>query len=470
VRKELLRYGGFLFSATAARGAGILISSLTFPYLVRVLGVSGFGIWSYVVAVCAMLDLIADPGITTYVTRQVAALRFQAVDLLADYFMLRICGVMVGAAAVLGIALWEPRADVAALLRIFGIGLLVANAVSADHFLTALEAFHARSVLSVIQQLLYAALIFLKVRRPGDVVWIPIAILSSSLLAAIAGWIILFRLGLIVRLKLYPSRWRQILVPSFHYAASSLMSNLYHRAGHVLVRWFLGDYALGLYAAATRLVDLLRGFVTTIIHVLMPRLAMDSNSLPALKQTIRRVVAAMAAVSLPISFGLFVTADRLVPWILGAKFAPAISLVKWLSPYILTASAASMWAGTVLYALGRHRAYFAAAAGGAVSGVLLYLVLIPNFGLPGAAVAFVLAELVVATIAFSRLPHELRDLWKNPIIGAALASAAVMSILVRLASDHFVPLPLLVAGGALIYAASCGLYARKWFIHRLRAA
>jgi O-antigen/teichoic acid export membrane protein len=469
VRKSLIRYGGFLFSATAARGAGILITSLTFPYLVRVLGVRAYGLWSYVVAVCAVLDLIADPGITTYITQQVAARRLQAAYLLGDYFALRVCGVVIGSVAIVAISHWEPRDDVAFLLRIFGIGLLITNLLSADHFLMALESFHVRSLLSVLQQLLYAGIIFLKVRRPADVVWIPIAILSSSLLAGITGWVILHRLGMIVRLKIQPAQWRQILTPSFHYAASSLMSSLYHRSGQVLVRWLLGDYALGLYAAGTRLVDLLRGLVTTIIYVLMPRMALDSHSLPTLKQTTRQVAAAIAVVSIPISFGLFVTADRLVPLILGAKFLPAIPLVKWLSPYIITASAASLWAGTVLYALGRHRAYFAATAGGAASGLILYFALIPPFGLTGAATAFVLAELVVAAIAFANLPLELHDLWRNPIIAAALASAVVMSLLVRLA-DHFVPLPFLIAGGALVYAASCGWYARKWFSHHLRAA
>ncbi|HEX8814010.1 MAG TPA: oligosaccharide flippase family protein [Terriglobales bacterium] len=470
MKNSLARYGAFLFSATAARAAGILITSLTFPYLVRVLGVKTYGLWSYVVAVCAVLDLIADPGITTFITRHVAAHRLEATDLLADYFVLRACGAGLGVVVVLAVAHWEPRTDVALLLRLFGIGLLFVNLVSADHFLTALESFHVRSLLSVVQQIFYAAVIFLTVRHPSDVVWIPVAILGSSLLAAIAGWIMLFRLGLAVRLKLRPARWRQILVPSFHYAGSSLMSNVYHRSGHVLVRWFLGDYALGLYAAATRLVDLLCGFITTIIHVLMPRLALDSHSLPVLKRTTRQVLAATAAVAIPISFGLFATADRLVPWVLGASFLPAVALVKWLSPYVVTASAASLWAGTVLYALGRHRAYFAATIGGAISGIVFYLVLIPAFGLTGAGVAFVLAELVVATIAFAMLPRELHDLWRNPMIGAALASAAFMAIFVRVASVYLVPLPWLICGGVLIYVATCGWYARKWFSRHLRPA
>jgi PST family polysaccharide transporter len=468
--KGIIRYSGFLFSATAARVAGILITSLTFPYLVRVLGVEKYGLWSYVAALGAVLDILADPGITTHITRQVAARRLEASELLADYFMLRLCGIVFGAGVILGVAHWEPRVDVAYLLRLYGIGLLIVNFASADHFLTALEFFHERSLLIVGQQALYAVIVFLVVRAPADVFWIPAAILSTSLLAGLVGWVVLFRNGFRIPLKIQPARWRQILVPSLHYAASSLMSSLYHRCGHVLVRWFLGNYALGLYAAAVRLVDLMRGFVTTIVYVLMPRLAFDSQSLPSLKRTSRLLVAAMAATSIPMTFGLLVTANRLVPWVLGASYLPAVPLAKWMAPYVVTASAASLWAGTIVYAMGRHRAYFAATAGGAAGGVFLYLVLIPAFGLTGAGAAFVLAELLVAMIAFGLLPDQLHGLWKNPVIGVALAAAVLMAIAVRLGSMCSLRLLVLIPGGALVYAAACGWYVRKWFNEQLRAA
>ncbi|HEX8817291.1 MAG TPA: hypothetical protein VF753_17490 [Terriglobales bacterium] len=43
MRPSFHRYAEFLFSATVARVAGILITAVTFPYLVRVLGVTTYG-------------------------------------------------------------------------------------------------------------------------------------------------------------------------------------------------------------------------------------------------------------------------------------------------------------------------------------------------------------------------------------------------------------------------------------------
>ena len=50
-----MRYLRFFFSVGAARVAATLISAATLPFLVRAVGVEGFGRWSYVLAVVGFL-------------------------------------------------------------------------------------------------------------------------------------------------------------------------------------------------------------------------------------------------------------------------------------------------------------------------------------------------------------------------------------------------------------------------------
>ena len=63
VSKSWLRYGGFVVSVTTARVVGTLLTATTFPFLVRRLGVDVYGLWSYVLAVCAFTGLVANPGL-----------------------------------------------------------------------------------------------------------------------------------------------------------------------------------------------------------------------------------------------------------------------------------------------------------------------------------------------------------------------------------------------------------------------
>jgi len=465
LRPSLLRYGGYVFSIGGARTAGILISSLTFPYLVRRLGVEMYGLWSYIVAICGFLNVIADPGITTYTTQQVAARREGGFELIPDAILLRLIGSLIAMIVLLAIASFEARPEIRQLLRVYGIGILAVNLVSAEHLLTALEMFHLRSLLTVTQQATYALAVFMFVHSSKDVLWVPVSILVSSALSGVAGWVALSRRGFKLTRTFRPDCWKGILVPSFHYAVSTLMSSIYHRTGHFAVRWFLGDFALGIYAAAVRFVDILRGFVLIVLQVMMPRMAVAAESKAGLRRMARFALALVAMISIPLAIGLAGTAQMVVPWVLGPKYLADVTLLRWMAPYLITAPAASLFAGTILYSMGRHRAYLASTAGGAAVGVLLYLTLIPALGLRGAALAFVLAELVVAAIAALRIP-ELYDSWKDPVLGVSLTSALLMLIVIKVANAYTSQAIVVVSLGAGIYAISCGWFARKLLAER----
>jgi len=460
--KTLLRYGGFVFSVGSARGIGILLSSVTFPYLVRRLGVETYGLWSYVVAVSAFIYAAANPGLTNHAVQQVATHRQEAFDLVPDILTLRIVATVAVVPLLLGVAALDRRPDVRHLLRFYGLGLLLVGLVNSDYLLAALEMFHVRSVLSVIQQAIYAVGIFTLVHNPKDVDWLAASILVSSFLTNLAGWIFLWKHGLKLQCKFRVGRWKGILVPSAHYAASTLLSNVYHRSGHLLVRWFLGEYALGLYAAAVRFADIIQQFVIVILNVFMPRIAVAAKSPTELARVARMTTTVIAFVSLPLMAGTISTAHLIVPWIFGAKYLEDIALLKWMSPFMVAAPASSLLSGTILYALGRHRAYVTTTACGAITGVIGYLTLIPTLGLTGAALTFVLGQVAVAAVAYAVLPREVQEACKNPYIAVAAAASLAMMLVVKLVNSHTSRPLAVISAGALAYALVCIWPVRRW--------
>jgi len=430
---------------------------------VRRLGVEVYGQWSYVVAVCAFVNVVADPGMNVFLTQRLAARREAAFEFIPDVLFLRLMASLIAAMAVLAVASHEANESVRQLLRFYGIGVLIVNLVFADHLLTALEQFHMRSALNVMQQLVYASMIFMFVRSRRDVVFVPVSILCSSILCSAIAWTVLWRNGLRFRLRLRPRCWTEILRPSFHYAASTLMSNLYHRTGHIAVRWVLGDFDLGVYAAAVRLVDIVRGLIVTFCQVLMPRIAV-AESPEALRKLVRAAISVIAIASIPLTFGLIGTANLIVPWVLGARFMSAVPVLQWMAPYLITASCASLFSGTILFAMGRHRAYLASTTAGAVVGTALYMMMVPAFGVRGAALSLVTAELVVAATALSRLP-ELHGSWRTPLLWVAFGSALLMLFAIRVTTAYTsqIVIVLLVGGG--VYMVACGWYVRRLLVH-----
>lgn len=468
--RTVMRYSGFFLSVTAARVGGLLITSITFPLLVRRLGVETYGLWSYVVVLCAFFDVLANPGLTTHTAQQVAAHRNAASGLVADFLALRILSVIVAVVVLFAISSFESRSLVRYLFRWYGIAELAVGLTGSDFLLSSLELFHVRSAITLAQQFLYAIGIVLLVRSPKDIVWLPVSILGSALAANLAGWIAVWRSGFRPPLAISPRRWPELLVPSLHYAATTGMSNIYHRSGHLVVRWFLGDYALGLYAAAVRFVDILRNIVSLTFSVLMPRMALAARSAASLRRVVHAAVAAFAAVSIPLMFGTLATAHLVVPWLMGAKYTAAIQPVRWMSPYLLAAPMASLLSGTVLYSLGRHRAYLASGTVGACVAVLLSLSLVRILGLLGVCVAFVAAEFAVALTAYALMPHDLHDLWKNRIIPVSAFSSLLMVVAVRLTNSYSSQPLLVVAVGAAVYGTASMLLGRKSLVQQFGSA
>ena len=454
VSKSLLRYGGFVLSVTTARVVGAILTAATFPFLVRRLGVDMYGLWSYVVAVCGFTGLLANPGLSTYAAQQVAARREAAFETVSDVLVLRALAGGVAVVAVLAVASFEVRQDVRFLLKWYGVASVLTGGLSLDYLLSSLELFHVQSFVSIAQQSLYAIGIFTLIRSPKDVIWVPVSIVASSFLTSLIGWTFLWRKGYRFRFSMAPRRWAVILVPSLHYAGSSLMSNLYHRSGTVAVRWYLGEHALGLYAAAARLADLLRNFLSIPHSVLMPRMALRANTADGLPRLTRIGASVLVWFGLPLTVGGVVTAPVVVPWLLGAQFQEAVHAFQWVALYVITAPAATLFAGTIIYAMGRHRAYFVSTLAGAVTAVVLCLILPPLFGVAGACVAFVLGEFAVALCAFLLCPPQVRAAAKTPLLSVAVIASLIMGAVLWIALPKHLPPLVLIGLGCAVYAIS----------------
>jgi PST family polysaccharide transporter len=467
-RSTWLKYGGFTGWVGGQRLAGALMTAITFPLIVRRLGVDMYGTWSYVIAVLSFLDLLSNPGLTSHAGQQVAARQTDASDVVSDSLVLRgFLGVLV-VALVLIFAALEVRPEAARLLRFYGVCITLVNLTSTEYLLASLELFYERSLLTVIQQALYTVGVVAMVRSPKDYIWVPASILLSTLPTNLGGWIILHRKGLRIRLGLNTQRWWSLLVPSGHYALGSVMSSLYHRTGHLVVRWVLGEYALGLYAAATRLVDFIRSLVSIGFIVIAPWVARSVDSPSSLRRLVRFSVGGIALVGLPLVVGIFTTARILVPIVLGSQYIESARLLPWLAPYVVIAPLAVLFSGTVLYSLGLYRKYLISTVVGAGVACSAYFLLVPLAGLRGASVAFVLGEAAVALAGYRLSPAAARDVWNSPLLRVAGVATAIMTATLLVALRlHVQPLRALLASG-ILYALICGWHTRARILTEMR--
>jgi len=193
----------------------------------------------------------------------------------------------------------------------------------------------------------------------------------------------------------------------------------------VLVGALVSSSAAGVYAAVSRLVMVGTLGLTALVLVLGPVLSamLARGELDRVRSLYIQVTVWLAAVSLPVFLVMAVFAPLLVE-IFGASYESGDSILAILS----FAMAVDVVAGPALLVLlmgGRSVLLLADSAAGFIVNMALNLILIPAYGMTGAAIAWTVSILLVNITAVMQIRH----LWGVKAFGptyiAVAAAAAV---------------------------------------------
>jgi O-antigen/teichoic acid export membrane protein len=228
------------------------------------------------------------------------------------------------------------------------------------------------------------------------------------------------------------------LALTFSFNADSVMLGLFHGAG-----------AVGIYNAAYRLVfnlsSLAGGFLTSMTPSLAREHVVNAERVSA---WVRSGLQLLCTFALPVAVGGSLLAGRIVATLYGPEFAASgmvLAIVIWTVPFHLF----NAFSGNVTAAVGLERPAARIFLTSAALNVALNLVLIPRYGVNGAAAVTVASD-GLASLRLYRLLHselQLDDLLGR--IGRIVVAATVMGVVVYLASA--LPLGVLIPLGMLVY-------------------
>jgi PST family polysaccharide transporter len=132
-----------------------------------------------------------------------------------------------------------------------------------------------------------------------------------------------------------------------HRVAHQVVSYMTFQFDRIVIGYFLGPVALGLYATAERLVSALNNGISGVLQrVAFPVLSARQNDRPSFERAMRDFLTASNVVSMPVFFGLAVTAPSLIDLLFEDEWRPAVVLMQLLcfaamaqpSNYVLTAA------------------------------------------------------------------------------------------------------------------------------------
>ena len=435
----------------------ICIPLITTPYLSRILGPEGIGIYSFYYSIAGYFVLFAMLGISNYGSRCIAVVKDDKNKLSKTFWNLYAMQLLIASIILLLYILFALMTDDRLRIYIILNGVYVLSAlVDINWFFVGIEQFKLTVVRNVIVKVISLASIFFFIKTPQDLNIYILIIGLSVLVSAISLWGFLFRFIEYIR-----PQYSEIIVhlkPNVILFIPILAVSLYKMMDKIMIGWLSNKVENGYYEQAEKIINIPSTISTAFGTVMLPRIsnlvAKGKDSI--IKNYIRDSMQFLMAIIIPMSFGIAAVAPNFVPVFLGEEFRNSIRLVEGLTCTITFVAWASVIRTQYLIPREEDNVFLISSVIGAIVNVIINSLLIKKFGAWGAVIGTIAAEFAVAFIQTYYASKELQI--KRYIVDSIcfIPSAIIMFIVVRaigiFLGETVTGIILQIAVGILVYA------------------
>lgn len=271
--KTLLMNFGYL---SLLQIAGYAFPLITMPYLARVIGPEGFGKIAFASAVVVWFQTIADWGFNYTATRDVAQNRDdkeKVSRIFSNVLWSRCILTILGGIILLALVFFVPYFRENSVV-IFATFLMVPGHVFfPDWFFQALERMKYTTIFNLSIKLFFTVAIFLVIKEPSDYIWNPLLTSIGYVICGITSFILIIKCW---GYKLY----RPVLIDICHTIKIStdvfinnLMPNLYNSFSVLLLGFFGGTTANGIYDGGNKFPTIFHNLQIVISRTFFPFLS-----------------------------------------------------------------------------------------------------------------------------------------------------------------------------------------------------
>ena len=401
---RILTNVGWLFGDRILRlGVGLMVG----VWVARYLGPVQFGLLNYAVAYVGLFLPVALLGLDQIVVRDLVNDPARRQETLGTAFSLKLLGGAVSyVIAIAVIMMVRPDSTTQFLVALTGTMLVFQAFDVVDLSFQS----QVRSKYSVVAR--NASFLMVSAVRVG-------LILSLASVAAFAGAValeaLLAAVGLAIAYRLSGERfgvWKvttaramELVRTSWPLILSGLAITVYMRIDQIMLGEMIDDAEVGIYSAAVRISELWYFIPVAIVSSVAPAItSAKKTDEQQYQRRVQQLLYTMALLGYVVALPVSLIAGPLVQLLYGAEYAragAALAIHIWAGVFVNLGGAHGLW----LINEGRTGYFSVSTALGAVVNVALNLILIPQFGATGAAIATLVSYgVTVAVINFVYKP------------------------------------------------------------------
>lgn len=398
---------------------------ITAPYISRVLGSNGVGIYSYTNSIVTYFTLFAALGTASYGQREIAMHRDDPKASSRLFWEIEILSLTTTAVSLIVWIVWIFIST--QYTTIYGVLTLSVLAVAFDisWYFGGFEKFKYIVIRNTLVKITGIVLLFLFVKKGTDILLYVGIMSATGLLGNISMWTYLPKLLTKVDFKtLHPFKIH--LKQTFAYFIPTVATSVYTVLDKTMIGAITNSEELnGYYEQATKIIRMIESLLFSLNTVMVSRQSylFAEGQTEEIKDKINKSFEFLFVLAVPIMFGIWGAARNFVPWFFGNGYEPVVTLLYLMSPLPVIICISNIMGSQYLTPSGQRARSSKGIIVGAVTNFVLNLILIHKYGANGATVASVVAECVISVIyvhmskGFVSWQKIFDALWKKLLAG-----------------------------------------------------
>lgn len=375
----------------------LIVPLVTIPYVSRVLGADGVGIYSYTYSIVYYFMIISLLGINNYGNRTIAKTRddveTMSIKFCNIYCIQFLMSLMMIIVYVSYLIYFDIQYKTIAYIQIL---FIFSSMFDINWFFFGLEEFKVTITRSSILKILTLVFVFIMVKDHNDLWKYTLIMSASTLISQLLLWPFLLK-----RIKFKRSinikELKKHLKPCIILFIPVIAVSLYKIMDKVMLGYLVNVTELGFYEQAEKIISVPGAIITALGTVMLPRIS-NLISKKDEKQAliyIEKSTNIMMFLAFPMMFGIIAISKDFIPIFLGKGFTKSIILLDLLSITIIFSSFANVIRTEYLLPNEKDKIYIISVIGGAIINLIANLLLIPKYMGIGACIGTILAEFFV---------------------------------------------------------------------------
>lgn len=388
----------------------MILPIITAPYISRILGAEGTGIYSYTYSVANYFVLFAMLGLNNYGNRIIAKVRDNkdklSIEFKSVYTIQFILAFIISILYLLYSCFFVNTNKEIAYIQ----GLYVLSAIlDINWFFWGMEKFKLTVTRNTVIKFISVALIFIFVKKPTDL-WKYTLIMSISILISqLAIWPFVRKYVNLKEKISIKNAFKKHLRPMLVLFIPVIATSVYRIMDKIMLGKMISMEVVGQYEYADKIVNMTIALFTSLGTVMLPKISnlISKGENDKSKEYLDKSMEFSMFIGLPISVGIISVADNFMPLFLGTEYVLAGRILQCLSISLIFIIIGNNIKTQYLIPNERDKEFIVSVILGAIVNFVLNIVLIPKLNVFGAVIGTISAEIVVCAYQILSVKNEI---------------------------------------------------------------